>query len=137
MGIRTWLERSQGVNFEISIPPEMRQGMTEGGTLAPRVSRSTALQVPAVLRSRNLIATPASLPLQLRNKEREILTGSEAPTSLFDQIDPDIPNVVVLGETYEDLLFEAESLWRVLERNAAGWPTHAEHISRTRWAIQP
>jgi hypothetical protein len=112
-----------------NLPPEMREGMTEGGQLALRVSRALALQVPAVLRSRNLICgTLATLPVHLRNPQREVVERSVAPTTLFDQINPDVPDVVTYAETYEDLLFEGISWWRVLERNFAGWPTFAERI---------
>src|SRR5262245_99226 len=107
----------------------MREGMTAGGVLAPRISRSEALQVPAVLRARNLIsATLAYLPVHIRDRERNIAT----PTTLLDQIDPDIPNVVTFSDTYEDLLFEAVSWWRVTGRNFQGYPTHAEHIATNR-----
>ena len=57
--------------FTIDVPPEMREGMTSGGNVAARISRREALQVPAVLRSRNLIAgTLAHLPMHIRDKER-------------------------------------------------------------------
>jgi len=113
------------VKFEVTVPPEIKQGMTSGGQIAPRVSRSVALQVPAVLRSRNLIcSTLARLPVHIRDKERRIAT----PTTLLEQIDPDIANVVTYSQTYEDLLFEAISWWRVLERGWHGYPTFAEHI---------
>ncbi len=111
-----------------NLPPEMREGMGFGGWLAPKVGRAVALQVPAVLRSRNLICTLATLPHQLRSKERRIVTGTDAPTTLFDQIHPDLPNVVTYAATYEDLFFEQISWWHVLERNFAGWPTYAEHV---------
>jgi HK97 family phage portal protein len=121
-----------------NLPPEMREGMTAGGMLAPRISRAEALQVPAVLRSRNLIAgTLARLPVHLRNKDRRIVTGTEAPTTLFDQINPDVPDVVTYAATYEDLLFEGISWWRVLDRNFQGWPTFAEHIDWKRVHVSP
>lgn len=128
-----WGERKPDAEFSVfgidNLPAEMREGITEGGALAPRISRAAALQVPAVLRARNLIAgTLARLPIHLRNKERRVVEGSEAPTTLFDQINPDVPNVVTYAATYEDLLFESISWWRVLERNFAEWPTSCEHI---------
>jgi portal protein len=148
MSIRSRLAALGGMSFDASpdvqfspfgvdnLPPEMREGMSMGGALAPRISRSEALQVPAVLRSRNLIAgTLARLPVHLRNKQREIVSGSEAPTTLFDQIDPDVPNVVTLANTYEDLLFESESLWRITEKNFSGFPTFCEHIDHRRWGV--
>jgi len=117
------------VKFEVTVPSEMMQGMTSGGQIAPRVSRAVALQVPAVLRSRNLIcSTLARLPVHIRDKERQIVT----PTTLMEQIDPDIPNVVTFSQTYEDLLFESISWWRVLERGWHGYPTYAEHVGPDR-----
>jgi portal protein len=133
MGLLDFVRKNSGrsfdeapdVQFEITVPPEMLEGMTSGGQIAPRVSRSVALQVPAVLRSRNLIAgTLARLPMHIRDKERRIAT----PTTLLEQIDPDIPNVVTFAETYEDLLFEGIAWWRVLDRGFHGYPTYAEHI---------
>lgn len=122
-----------GAAFEITVPAEMLEGMTMGGTIAPRISRREALQVPAVLRARNLIAgTLGALPMQLRDPGRHIVTGSDAPTTLFDQINPDMPNVVTLAMTYEDLLFESVAWWRVLEVNYRGYPTYAEHVDTRR-----
>src|SRR5690606_35077562 len=49
--------------FSVDVPPEMQEAMTAGGTLERRISRAEALQVPAVMRARNLICgTLASLP---------------------------------------------------------------------------
>jgi portal protein len=115
--------------FEVLVPPEMMEAMTSGGSIAARISRSEALQVPAVLRSRNLIAgTLASLPIHIRDKDRRIAT----PTTLLEQIDPDVPNVVIFSQTYEDLLFEGISWWRVTDRGFHGYPTYAEHLSKDR-----
>lgn len=116
-------------SFEVEIPPEMREAMTGNGRIAPRVSRAEALQVPAVMRGRNLIAsTLARLPIHVRDKERKEAT----PTTLFDQIDPDVPNVVTYANTYEDLMFEGISWWRILEFGWHGFPTYAEHVGASR-----
>jgi hypothetical protein len=132
MGFLTWVRGEPDAKFEITIPAEMTQGMTSGGTIAPRISRSQALQVPAVLRSRNLIAgTLACLPIHIRDQQRRIAT----PTTLLEQVDPDVPNVVTFAQTYEDLLFESTSWWRVIETGWHGYPTFAEHISVDRVTI--
>lgn len=134
MGLLDFIRQNSGrsfdgkpdLAFEVTVPPEMMEGMTSGGTLAPRVSRSQALQVPAVLRSRNLICgTLARLPIHIRDKNRRIAT----PTTLLEQIDPDIPNVVTFAQTYEDLLFEGISWWRVLSTGFNDYPNFAEHIN--------
>jgi len=122
-------EDAPDLAFQVDVPAEMMQGMTAGGAIAPRISRKEALQVPAVLRSRNLIAgTLARLPIHVRDKEREIAS----PTTLLDQIDPDVPNVVTFANTYEDLLFEGISWWKVLEFGWHGFPTFATHIGHSR-----
>lgn len=119
--------------FEVTVPPEMLEAMTAAGSIAPRISRAEALQVPAVLRSRNLIAgTLARLPIHLRNADREVVTGADAPTTLLDQIDRDVPNVVTMAYTYADLLFDAEAWWYVTERNYRGFPTFAQHLDPSR-----
>src|SRR4249920_627799 len=129
MGLREFFSAKPDVQFEVSIPAEMTEAMTAGGTIAPRISRNQALQVPAVLRSRNLIAgTLARLPMHIRDKKRNIAT----PTTLLEQIDPDIPNVVTFAQTYEDLLFEGISWWRVTEVGWHGYPTYAQHINTDR-----
>src|SRR6266545_2245841 len=118
--------------FTVDVPPEMLEAMTGRGTIAPRISRREALQVPAVMRSRNLIAgTLARLPIHVRDKERRIAS----PTTLLDQIDPNLPNVVTFAETYEDLLFEGTSWWRVLEVGWHGFPTFAAHVDTSRVSV--
>jgi len=56
-------------------------------------------------RSSRIAGTLASLPVHIRDKDRRIAT----PTTLLEQIDPDVPNVVTFSQTYEDLLFEGIS----------------------------
>lgn len=118
--------------FEVFVPPEMREGMTFGGRIAPRISRSEALQVPAVLRGRNLIAgTLARLPIHVRDKDRNI----SSPTTLFEQIDPDVPNVVTFANTYEDLMFEGIAWWHVTEFGWHNYPVNAVHIGSSRVSV--
>jgi hypothetical protein len=119
--------------FEVTIPPEMTQGMTYGGAVAPRISRREALQVPAVMRSRNLIAgTLARLPIHIRNNQRQI----SPPTTLLDQIDPDLPNIVTFAQTFEDLLFEAVSWWRITQFGWHDYPVSAQHVAVDRVMVQ-
>ena len=120
--------RKPDLSFSVEVPAEMRESMTAGGTIAPRIPRDQALQVPAVLRSRNLICMPARLPIHTRNQQREIVS----PTNLLEQIDPDIPNVVTFAQTYEDLLFEGVAWWRVLQRGWHGYPTSATWVHPSR-----
>lgn len=119
--------------FEVVVPDEMREVMRGGGAIAPRVSRSEALQVPAVLRSRNLIAgTLSTLPVHVYDK-----TNREVHSPFFEQIDPDIPNVVTYAQTYEDLLFEGVSWWRIQSFQWNGYPAHASHVPITSVFVAP
>lgn len=120
------LTAGTGANFEgITIPPELLEAMLQGGNIAPRVSREQALQVPAVLRARNLIvATLASLPMNFHDK----LGNISEITTLLKQIDPDIANIVTMAQTYEDLLFESVAWWRVVSFDGRGFPNSAVHV---------
>jgi HK97 family phage prohead protease len=86
-----------------------------------RVTREYALSIPAVLKARNVVCgTIASLPI-------EVLDGSTRPvrSPLLEQIDPDVPNAVTIAMTVEDVLFEGIGWWRILARDATGYPVSA------------
>lgn len=104
-----------------------------GGDLsAVPVGRDRALTVPAVLRGRNLLCSIATLPLVTRDKDRHAV---RAP--LLDQIDDNVPDVVTLTQTVEDLVFEGIAWWRVTERLANGFPRRAEFVGAGRVTIDP
>lgn len=125
------------VSFGVDVPSELFGAMTGDGAIAPRISRAQALQVPAVLRARNLIAgTVGSLPLVTIGPDRNEVAGTYL---LGGNIDPEIPNSVLVAYTLEDLLFEGIAWWRVTR---VGWhnypvearwvPTSAVHVAQTR-----
>jgi phage head maturation protease len=130
------LESRAHHTFSVNIPPEITEGEPIGVNFGRRVPRNKALQVTAVLRARNLIAgTLASLPLRHHLPDRRVERWP-----LFEQIDPDMPNTVVMAQTYEDLLFESIAWWRVIEKDARNWPMHARyvpteavHVASTDW----
>ncbi|NIJ10620.1 HK97 family phage prohead protease [Saccharomonospora amisosensis] len=111
--------------FGVDVPSQILEAATGGGAIAARVSRDEALQVPAVLRARNLIAgTLSTLPMRFHDRDRRQAT----PTTLLEQIDPDVPNSVTMAATYEDLLFESVSWWRVTRFGWHGYPVEAQHV---------
>jgi phage head maturation protease len=79
--------------------------------------------VPAVLRGRNLICSLAALPLVLKDPDR-----TSQPSGLLGQIDPDVPNVVTLAMTLDDLIFESVSWWHVTRYDWAGFPVECKHL---------
>lgn len=95
------------------------------GLSADRVSRRDALKATAVLRARNLIAgVSATLPIELRNGRRELDDRNWLGIQPNDMIE----DTVTYASTFEDLLFEGTSYWRVTRKGADGFPTEGEHI---------
>lgn len=123
------------LGFAADPPPrpiaEVLLEMTSRGLL-PKVGRAEALSVPAVLRARNLIcSSPATLPLIQRDASLAVVR-----LSLLEQIDPDVPNVITIAQTLEDLFFDGVSWWRVLARGFDDYPTYAEHLDWSSVSVQ-
>jgi hypothetical protein len=98
---------------------------------ATRVSRDMALQVAAVQRGRNEICSISMLPLRLYRGLAAVDNG------LFRQFDVDVPNVVHMSATVEDLAFEAIAWWRVMGRDFAGFPVAVRRIAPDRVSVRP
>lgn len=95
------------------------------GLSADRVSRRDALKATAVLRARNLIAgVPATLPIELRDRSRNI----DERNWLGIQANDMIEDTVTYASTFEDLLFEGTSYWRITRRGADSFPLEGEHV---------
>jgi HK97 family phage prohead protease len=88
------------------------------------VARDAALSLPVIQRGRNVLASVATLPLRLYAPD-----GKIQRSALLEQIDPDVPNVVTLAQTVEDLLFEGIAWWRITAQDFAGFPVAARHLS--------
>ena len=96
-----------------------------------RVSRSDAMQVPAVARARNIIAgTIATLGLNSYNE----ITGEKVEgRSILKQPDPALPLTVTMAWTIEDLLFQGQAFWVVLATSPEdGRPTQARRVDPMR-----
>jgi hypothetical protein len=96
------------------------------------VTRETALQVPAVQRGRNLICSISTLPLTQYAPNR-----APERSTLLTQIDPQVPNVVTVAQTVEDLLFDGIAWWRVTTRAWNGFPSSAQRIDPARVYLHP
>ncbi|WP_422734003.1 phage major capsid protein [Micromonospora sp. WMMD558] len=113
--------------FSVEVPPEMLQAMTGGGAIAPRISRDEALQVPAVLRARNIICGALStLPIRVHSPDRRLVTDVTYLPS--GNIDPNIANSAVKAQIYEDLFFESISWLKVTRFGWHGYPVEARHV---------
>src|SRR5690606_11014972 len=96
------------------------------------VSRAQALSVPAVQRGRNMIFSISTLSLALLDGENQ-----EHRSPLLEQLDPDVPNVVTLAQTVEDLLFDGIAWWLVTAQDFAGYPVAVRHLDPSSVSLQP
>lgn len=86
------------------------------------VSRDEALSVAAVQRGRNELCSIGTIPLRLYR-------GTEVQNSpLFRQFDPDLPNVVHMSMTVEDLALEKIAWWRVTGQDFDGFPVAVRRV---------
>lgn len=91
---------------------------------APRIDRRSAMQVPAVKRSRDLIAgSIGGLPLDLFNAQREPVVSN-----LFTQPEKAVPRSVSMTRLVEDLLFEGLGWWRITEFGWHGYPVKVKRL---------
>jgi len=83
-----------------------------------RVSRREAIQVPAVKRSRDLIAgSLGQLPLNVVKSDLTV----EA-SSWLQQPEKNVPRSVTMTRLVEDLLYEQIAWWRIVETDYRGFP---------------
>lgn len=104
---------------------EMRN--LSGGT----VSRDEAMSVASVQRGRNDLCSIATLPLRL-------FRGLDVVDSpLFRQFDPDVPNVVHMAGTIEDLALESIAWWQVTGQDFELYPVSVRRIPPARVTLRP
>lgn len=113
--------------FTLNVPPDLVAAITGGGELAPKISRNQAMQVPAVMRARNLICgTSATLPLRVLDPDYKPVTDT---TYLVNTPpDPEVPQAVTMAMTLEDMLFEGVAWWRVTRWGWHGYPVEARWV---------
>lgn len=92
---------------------------------APRIDRKSAIQVPAVKRCRDLIATTlGSLPVDLIGADKQAIS----PAPLFEQPEKDVPRSVTMTRTFEDMLFEKVAWWLITEKDWRGFPAKVRRL---------
>jgi HK97 family phage portal protein len=109
-------------------------GLYATGNGAPFMDRFTALQVPAVVRCRNLLAgVVSSVDLELYKKS----TGVKIESPLWlDQPDMRQPRSVTIAYTVDSLLFYGVAYWRVTSLYADdGRPSGFEWVANTRVTV--
>ena len=135
VGFWSWLGEALGfARIEFSAPKPIDQMFAElrGSGVAPRDGRTEALTVPAVQRGRNLLCSIATLPLAEFGPDRRVVRNP-----LFEQIDPNVANIVTLTQTVEDLVFEAIAWWRITAFAADGFPAKAMRLDPGAVSVDP
>lgn len=128
--VRTALALPRPVGFAIApTPPTQDLAPQPVDRLITAMSRGTgpvtreeALSVAAVQRGRNELCSIATIPLRLWKDQEPI----DSP--LFRQHDLNVPNVVHVSITIEDLALCAVAWWEVLGRDFAGYPAAVTRI---------
>lgn len=86
------------------------------------VTREYAMSVAAVQRGRNELCAIATIPIRL-------FQGTDVASSpLLRQFDPDVPNVVHVALTVEDLAFDAVAWWQITGQDFDGFPVSVRRI---------
>ncbi|MFT4010875.1 MAG: phage portal protein [Nocardioidaceae bacterium] len=119
---------------ESAIPPSVfgLSSYSSPVAFSPRIDRRSALQVPAVKRSQDLIATTLStLPIDLLAPDRH-----KVSRTLFDQPEKDRPRSVTLAETYADLLHEKHAWWFITEFEWNGYPRYVRRLDPRAITVQ-
>ena len=94
--------------------------------------RTEAMEIPAVARGRNLICSIATLPLEEIDSRNVVQSNP-----LLEQLDPNVPNVVTMAQTLEDLLFDAVAWWRITGFDpATGMPSQIKRMEPGQVSLQ-
>jgi hypothetical protein len=95
------------------------------------VSREEALLLGVVERGRDLVCSPATLPL-LTYRGLDVLSNA-----FLEQPDPDVPTVVVMAQTFEDLLFDGIAWWQKTSLTDRGFPRTARRVDPRSVSLNP
>jgi HK97 family phage prohead protease len=96
------------------------------------VGRAEALSVPAVQKGRNMLCSISTLPLVQIGPD-----GQQVDNPLLRQFDPDVPNVVTLAQTVEDLLFDSVAWWLVTAKDFNNFPTSIRRLDPGQVSVNP
>ncbi|WP_323792415.1 phage portal protein [Nocardioides sp.] len=109
-----------------SVPPEVFGLSAYASPISPvsRVSRREAQQVPAVKRSRDLIAgSLGTLPLVTVKPDLSV-----DRTSWLTQPERDVPRSVTMTRLVEDLFYEGTAWWKITRFDWAGFPAEVVRL---------
>ncbi len=96
------------------------------------VTRQEAMSIPAVVRGRNLICSISTLPLEVVRAADNVVQDNP----LLRQFDLDVPNVVHLSQTVDDLIFEGISWWLITSSDFDRFPMSVRRLAPGSVTIQ-
>ncbi len=139
MGLWDWLGRVAGVpdtppqraTFSAEPKPIDQMFMELRGLTGP-VGRAEALSVPAIQKGRNLLCSISTLPMVQKDAN-----NVRVRNPLLEQFDPDIPNVVHMAQTIEDLVFDAIAWWRITGFGFDGYPMTVRRLEPSSVSLKP
>ncbi|HYF73172.1 MAG TPA: phage portal protein, partial [Nocardioides sp.] len=136
MGFRRWLRDTFTDPVQFSATPRpidrvIMEFAARGGA-GVTIGRAEALSVPAMLRARNLICSVSTLPLVEYGPDRRVTDNP-----LLRQFDRDVPNVVHMAQTLEDLMFDGIAWWEILEQASDGRPIWVRRRDPATCSLQP
>lgn len=120
------MDADHGAGFAADVPSSVvgLESYTSPTAPVPRVSRREAVQVPAVKRSRDLIAgSLGQLPLSVVKADLSVET-----TSWLQQPEKNVPRSVTMTRLVEDLLYEQVAWWRIVETDYRHFPSKVKRL---------
>lgn len=96
------------------------------------ISKDVAMGVPAFKRGRDMICAIGTLPLETVRRDNTVVDNP-----FLRQIDPNVPNVVTLTQTVEDLLCYGVAWWRITQFGYNGFPLYARRYDPLKVSIVP
>ncbi|SDS79029.1 phage portal protein [Actinoplanes derwentensis] len=107
------------------------QALINGTESPTQVSRDEIMALPGFVRARDVFCSLGNLPLHSING-----SGQKIDRKLFTQPESTIGRVrsVTMANLFEDLLFDAVSLWVVVARDATDYPTAIRHYKFGEWS---
>lgn len=109
-----------------SIPPSVvgLESYASPTAIAPKITRREARQVPAVKRSRDLIAGPLGmLPLNVVKADFTVET-----TSWLQQPERSVPRSITMTRLVEDLFYDEIAWWRIVESDYRSYPARVKRL---------
>lgn len=93
------------------------------------VNRHNAMQIGTVASMRHTVASSSRLPFALDQRGRRVDLGM---LPILRQVERGVPLSTTLQWTYDALFHHPATWWRIVERDASGWPRWGEWVDRSR-----